>query len=35
MSATFELEGRTFIAFNGGPHFQFSPAISLLVNRGL
>ncbi len=32
MSATFELEGRTFIAFNGGPHFQFSPAISLFVN---
>ena len=32
MSATFEIEGRTFIAFNGGPHFQFSPAISLFVD---
>jgi len=32
MSATFELEGRPFIAFNGGPHFQFSPAVSLFVN---
>jgi len=32
MSATFEIEGRSFIAFNGGPHFQFSPAISLFVD---
>jgi predicted 3-demethylubiquinone-9 3-methyltransferase (glyoxalase superfamily) len=32
MSASFELEGRPFIAFNGGPHFQFTPAISLFVN---
>jgi predicted 3-demethylubiquinone-9 3-methyltransferase (glyoxalase superfamily) len=32
MSATFELEGRGFIAFNGGPHFQFTPAISLFVD---
>lgn len=31
-SATFELEGQPFIAFNGGPEFQFSPAISLFVN---
>jgi predicted 3-demethylubiquinone-9 3-methyltransferase (glyoxalase superfamily) len=32
MSATFELEGRPFVAFNGGPHFKFTPAISLFVN---
>ncbi len=32
MSATFELEGQIFHAFNGGPHFQFSPAISLFVS---
>ena len=32
MSATFELEGQKFIAFNGGPEFQFSPAISFFVN---
>lgn len=32
MSATFELEGQTFIALNGGPHFSFTPAISLFVN---
>ena len=32
MSATFELEGQQFIAFNGGPHFKFTPAISMYVN---
>src|SRR5690348_755200 len=32
MSVTFQIEGREFVAFNGGPHFQFSPAISLFVN---
>jgi predicted 3-demethylubiquinone-9 3-methyltransferase (glyoxalase superfamily) len=31
-SATFELNGQRLIAFNGGPHFTFSPAISLFVN---
>ncbi len=31
-SVTFELEGQEFMALNGGPHFQFSPAISLFVN---
>lgn len=31
MSVTFELEGQQFIALNGGPHFTFSPAISLFV----
>ena len=32
MIVTFELEGQTFIALNGGPVFKFSPAISFLVN---
>ena len=32
MSATFELDGQRFIALNGGPHFKFTPAISLFVN---
>jgi predicted 3-demethylubiquinone-9 3-methyltransferase (glyoxalase superfamily) len=31
MAATFELEGQTFIALNGGPMFAFSPAISFFV----
>ena len=31
MSCTFELEGQAFIALNGGPMFQFSPAISFFV----
>ena len=31
MSVTFEIDGRQFIAFNGGPHFTFSPAMSLFV----
>ncbi|MBY0310131.1 VOC family protein [Patescibacteria group bacterium] len=29
---TFELEGQQFAAINGGPHFSFTPAISLVVN---
>jgi predicted 3-demethylubiquinone-9 3-methyltransferase (glyoxalase superfamily) len=32
MSATFQLEGREFMALNGGPHYKFTPAISLFVN---
>ncbi len=32
LSATFELEGQTFIALNGGPQFTFTPAISFFVN---
>lgn len=32
MSVTFELEGQKFIALNGGPMFQFSPAISFFVH---
>ncbi|WP_118178525.1 VOC family protein [Paraburkholderia phosphatilytica] len=31
MSVTFELEGEEFMALNGGPMFQFTPAISLFV----
>ncbi len=32
MSATFQLEGQDFFALNGGPQFQFTPAISLFVS---
>ncbi len=32
MSANFQLDGQEFMALNGGPHFQFSPAISFFVN---
>jgi predicted 3-demethylubiquinone-9 3-methyltransferase (glyoxalase superfamily) len=32
MTATFELEGQTFIALNGGPHYKITPAISFFVN---
>ena len=32
ISATFQLEGQVFMALNGGPHFTFTPAISLFVN---
>lgn len=32
MTVEFELEGQRFLALNGGPHFTFSPAISLMVN---
>lgn len=32
MSASFELEGQKFMAFNGGPHFTFAEGISLFVN---
>jgi predicted 3-demethylubiquinone-9 3-methyltransferase (glyoxalase superfamily) len=28
----FQIEGQDFIAFNGGPHFKFTPAISLFVD---
>ncbi len=31
MSASFTLAGQDFIALNGGPHFTFSPAMSLFV----
>jgi len=32
MSATFQLDGQTFMALNGGPHFSFTPAISFFVS---
>ena len=32
MTATFQLEGQEFMALNGGPHFSFTPAISLFVD---
>jgi predicted 3-demethylubiquinone-9 3-methyltransferase (glyoxalase superfamily) len=31
MSATFELDGREFLAFDGGPTFKFEEGISLMV----
>jgi predicted 3-demethylubiquinone-9 3-methyltransferase (glyoxalase superfamily) len=32
MTVEFELNGQTFTALNGGPHFRFSPAISFQVD---
>jgi predicted 3-demethylubiquinone-9 3-methyltransferase (glyoxalase superfamily) len=32
LTVTFELEGQEFIALNGGPMYQFSPAVSFFVN---
>ena len=32
MVATFQLEGQSFMAINGGPTYRLTPAISLLVN---
>src|ERR1700704_6440231 len=32
LSASFELFGQEFIAFNGGPMFKFSPATSFFVS---
>ncbi len=32
MTVKFQLEGQEFIALNGGPHFKFNEAISLVVN---
>jgi predicted 3-demethylubiquinone-9 3-methyltransferase (glyoxalase superfamily) len=32
LSATFEIDGRQFIAFNGGPHHQQSEAFSMFVS---
>ena len=31
MMVTFKLNGQGYLALNGGPHFKFSPAISLMV----
>jgi predicted 3-demethylubiquinone-9 3-methyltransferase (glyoxalase superfamily) len=32
MTVDFELDGQAFVALNGGPHFQFTEAISLVIN---
>jgi predicted 3-demethylubiquinone-9 3-methyltransferase (glyoxalase superfamily) len=32
MTVVFQLDGQEFIALNGGPHFQFTEAVSLVVN---
>lgn len=32
MSVAFQLDGQDFTALNGGPHFRFTEAISLVVN---
>ena len=32
MIVTFQLEGQDFTALNGGPHFKFTPAVSLYVD---
>ena len=32
MAVTFELEGQSFVALNGGPQFNFTPAISFFVD---
>jgi predicted 3-demethylubiquinone-9 3-methyltransferase (glyoxalase superfamily) len=32
MTITFQLDGQEFMALNGGPHFKFTPAISLMVD---
>ncbi len=31
LTVTFTLDGQEFVALNGGPHFTFSPAISMMV----
>lgn len=31
MTVVFEIEGQEFVALNGGPHFKFSEAISLMM----
>jgi len=32
MTVAFELDGQQFTALNGGPHFQFTPAVSFVVH---
>ncbi|AOK28409.1 MULTISPECIES: VOC family protein [Burkholderia] len=32
MTVAFELDGQDFVALNGGPVFQFNPAVSFVVN---
>ena len=31
MTVSFEINGQSFMALNGGPHFKFTPAISQMV----
>jgi len=31
MTVTFELDGREFVALNGGPHFKFTEAVSFAI----
>ena len=32
MTVEFQLEGQSFMALNGGPHFKFTEAVSFVVN---
>ena len=32
MSVSFSLDGQEYIAFNGGPHYTLTPAVSLSLN---
>jgi predicted 3-demethylubiquinone-9 3-methyltransferase (glyoxalase superfamily) len=32
MTVSFSLDGQAMLALNGGPHFAFNPAVSLMVN---
>jgi predicted 3-demethylubiquinone-9 3-methyltransferase (glyoxalase superfamily) len=32
MTVEFQLDGQSFVALNGGPHFRFTEAISFVVN---
>ena len=32
MTVSFQIEGQEFVALNGGPHYQFSPATSFVIN---
>ena len=32
LTVEFQLDGQTFVALNGGPHFKFNEAISFVVN---
>ena len=32
MAATFRIDGQEFIAFNGGPHYKLTPAVSVFVS---
>ena len=32
MTVSFTLDGQEMLALNGGPHFQFTPAVSLMIN---